>query len=156
MRGTLGIQNAVDGITRFIPAYAGNTTESAGRCRRETVHPRVCGEHTASMARMLAAGGSSPRMRGTHVTLVVKPLDNRFIPAYAGNTMWSPLTAARPPVHPRVCGEHITELNMSRSDSGSSPRMRGTQVLQYPRIDFLRFIPAYAGNTLKRFRQVFC
>ncbi|CAB1368090.1 protein of unknown function [Denitratisoma oestradiolicum] len=71
---------------RFIPAHAGNTYGAGASNGAGTVHPRACGEHQSSGRRAGAADGSSPRMRGTHRNLFVGDLDNRFIPAHAGNT----------------------------------------------------------------------
>ena len=71
--------------------------------------------------------GSSPRLRGTLISLLSVFFSLRFIPAPAGNT-W----------HPKA------QAYYSR---GSSPRLRGTRlaasVEPYP----TRFIPAPAGNT---------
>jgi len=50
-------------------------------------------------------------------------------------------------VHPRACGEHMARPAASMSGTGSSPRMRGTQ-LDVDRLHcYFRFIPAHAGNT---------
>ena len=93
------------------------------------------------------ASGSSPRMRGT-----LRPRNRvlifaGIIPAYAGNT---------PPMlplcrigwdHPRVCGEHMLNIDMMVINSGSSPRMRGTHFEHFPSVPDVGIIPAYAGNT---------
>ncbi len=49
-------------------------------------------------------------------------------------------------VHPRVCGEHITLMIPSTSAIGSSPRLRGTSVVEPTKGADVRFIPASAGN----------
>ena len=72
-----------------------------------TVHPRACGEH------------------GEKKTLLA--YQERFIPAYAGNTSALLMVCPLRPVHPRVCGEHCWRC--TRMDAHH------------------RFIPAYAGNT---------
>ncbi len=107
MRGTRLLYLLAHKQRRFIPAYAGNTGISINQCGGTTVHPRVCGEHSPLSALAKKHTGSSPRMRGTHTTALVTSLLHRFIPAYAGNTYHMPLTSAAPPVHPRVCGEHV-------------------------------------------------
>ena len=50
--------------------------------------------------------------------------------------------------HPRVCGEHFACHQTSFLVSGSSPRMRGTPVLDPPCRRRFGIIPAYAGNTI--------
>ena len=112
---------------RFIPACAGNTVRRRAGRRRETVHPRVCGEHHFLDDGSLERRGSSPRVRGTRCRRVRRRRVRRFIPACAGNTDSSP----SPPC----------------SMIGSSPRVRGTlEPDAEPGLDE-RFIPACAGNT---------
>ena len=71
----------------------------------------------------------------------------RFIPACAGNTPLQSMPASRFPVHPRVCGEHITIMPDAQTLNGSSPRVRGTPILEGDTLYVMRFIPACAGNT---------
>ena len=96
-----------------------------GGCREE--HPRVCGEN------------------GSLFPWLPTPLEN--IPAYAGKT--------RPPIspwlawseHPRVCGENSSASGRYAATSGTSPRMRGKQLLISTLIPTQRNIPAHAGKT---------
>ena len=118
---------------------------SHGTLQRD--HPRVCGEHIAPGAVAMTLLGSSPRMRGTHLTRRGEQIRPGIIPAYAGNTqrflIQSPMTRD----HPRVCGEHAGRRPDWRRFQGSSPRMRGT-LGRYPyRPHPFGIIPAYAGNT---------
>ena len=72
---------------------------------------------------------------------------SRFIPAHAGKTLNPVPAECRHSVHPRACGEnhkHHYQLNGRR---GSSPRMRGKQVVGVHVALDLRFIPAHAGKT---------
>ena len=147
MRGTLHVSLSVDPVDRFIPAYAGNTRPSRRRGRATSVHPRVCGEHSASAASAAHDRGSSPRMRGTPIRRNSMPRHRRFIPAYAGNTEVLLFQFSHCPVHPRVCGEHNAPDALRFAYSGSSPRMRGTHRSRQEFIHQARFIPAYAGNT---------
>ncbi len=71
--------------------------------------------------------GSSPRVRGTRRKVFLPLLRWRFIPACAGNTARGCRKARKPPVHPRVCGEHAGQRR--------------------PVLQAQRFIPACAGNT---------
>ena len=147
MRGTRQGGNEILERGRFIPAYAGNTSFSRFRAEFPAVHPRVCGEHAAIWHPNDWDDGSSPRMRGTRRKLLVNRNSNRFIPAYAGNTLSIRGTLLISPVHPRVCGEHPAEREARSRTSGSSPRMRGTLPQEDREMSVRRFIPAYAGNT---------
>ena len=112
---------------RFIPAGAGNTALCLGIKAALPVHPRGCGEHRQRSKLKKHTYGSSPRVRGTLISLRDAQAWRRFIPAGAGNTTIS-------------CAEHPAQ-------HGSSPRVRGTLILSwlFPRKG--RFIPAGAGNT---------
>ena len=86
MRGTLCLRFGVHLSGGIIPAYAGNTRRCVCRYTRRGDHPRVCGEHLLNATLAERAPGSSPRMRGTHVTLLPSFCPPGIIPAYAGNT----------------------------------------------------------------------
>ena len=49
--------------------------------------------------------GSSPLTRGTRFDLRRCHFRSRFIPAYAGNSLFLPVSAAALLVHPRLRGE---------------------------------------------------
>ena len=86
-------------------------------------------------------------MRGTQDGKWFCYKETGIIPAYAGNTSAPYFCVAAFRDHPRVCGEHSSSGAKEFLQSGSSPRMRGTQ--RKPR-DFGTtggIIPAYAGNT---------
>ena len=70
----------------IIPAYAGNTSADAGGGAFLRDHPRVCGEHFQPFQAAHGYLGSSPRMRGTPVSIEAKKAASGIIPAYAGNT----------------------------------------------------------------------
>jgi len=134
---------------RFIPACAGNTKLAGARDGHPAVHPRVFGEHTGAVADQQDNYGSSPRVRGTPYCPYGDAGDRRFIPACAGNTRSCSAPHACPPVHPRVCGEHLRRPFSSSSICGSSPRVRGTLVSGLQHGLGGRFIPACAGNTCR-------
>ena len=54
------------------------------------------------------------------------------------------------PVHPRACGEHRKASTKEHSETGSSPRLRGTFVELTLISAGARFIPAPAGNMQRR------
>ena len=131
----------------IIPACAGNTAESISSSMTIRDHPRVCGEHMVSTRKIFQPSGSSPRVRGTHTTVLLPVLLPGIIPACAGNT---PRTTRAPPTrrdHPRVCGEHITLGAAKTGTRGSSPRVRGTPTPKTPAAERFGIIPACAGNT---------
>ena len=66
MRGTRCVRIVGRNAAGIIPAYAGNTGGSASPGFSQRDHPRVCGEHIRQTTAPPCAGGSSPRMRGTH------------------------------------------------------------------------------------------
>ena len=86
VRGTVQPVGAGSGRLRFIPACAGNRPALTMWRRLAPVHPRVCGEQRRSTARATGPCGSSPRVRGTDLHSGGDPLDDRFIPACAGNS----------------------------------------------------------------------
>ena len=109
------------------PRLRGTQTPRALRVYNTSVHPRACGEHQT-------------------LALLLR-LEFRFIPAPAGNTDAVREDRAKqsgssprlrgtlgPPragvdsrsVHPRACGEHLSERASCKPSGGSSPRLRGT------------------------------
>ena len=91
--------------------------------------------------------GSSPRMRGAlEIWILVFPSVG-IIPAYAGSTCATQATMRAARDHPRVCGEHASESATIVVWSGSSPRMRGAQVLAKVVLAGDGIIPAYTGST---------
>ena len=134
--------------SRFIPAYAGNSLAiKASRCAR-TVHPRLRGELIDISRSDQNIVGSSPLTRGTPVRFRMVPFPKRFIPAYAGNSLGAKQNQQISAVHPRLRGELLPVVLVPSTTVGSSPLTRGTPKLELPRLDFLRFIPAYAGNSV--------
>ncbi len=134
---------------RFIPAWAGNTKRRVSPSWSTTVHPRVGGEHFIGPAPVGVANGSSPRGRGTPQRRAYQRESPRFIPAWAGNTPSRAWQSWGGSVHPRVGGEHHFCRMAKPSPLGSSPRGRGTRHVPQQHLVGVRFIPAWAGNTLR-------
>ena len=146
VRGTFNIPNPLSKVCRFIPAGAGNMGWQRVRSSSSPVHPRGCGEHWSRCVFHSPSSGSSPRVRGT-CTLASSCLHRwRFIPAGAGNIGPGVCFIPLPPVHPRGCGEHLTFVDSSYFQCGSSPRVRGTFHAERCEEVPVRFIPAGAGN----------
>ena len=152
---------------RFIPACAGNSWPGRSSPPPPAVHPRVCGELAEDGATLLAAAGSSPRVRGTPHAQGGDGSDRRFIPrvrgtresgsddgalfrfipACAGNSPSTRFSTRCAAVHPRVCGELAVDGGRAAGAGGSSPRVRGTPKSTRWTFPPLRFIPACAGNS---------
>ena len=120
----------VGGRIRFIPAYAGNSAGNIRRPPKASVHPRLRGELGSTDSCLKHLNGSSPLTRGTRNSAKVQ----------------KELMA----VHPRLRGELSNWNYQNWISYGSSPLTRGTlNTLPRRFLDF-RFIPAYAGNSLKQ------
>ena len=132
---------------RIIPACAGNTAGSTAPVLRVTDHPRVRGEHRSLYPFGCQARGSSPRARGTQCGPASDDLMTRIIPACAGNTAVRFQSTAPRADHPRVRGEHLSDVTRDGHGIGSSPRARGTQRRAVEHAALERIIPACAGNT---------
>ncbi len=145
-RGTRLIDPVRVANVRFIPAWAGNARSLIAPHSTGPVHPRVGGERVVFGVRGLADAGSSPRGRGTRRRRRCDGRGGRFIPAWAGNAGIEEGHHAASPVQPRVGGERGPHDRVIGVELGSSPRGRGTLVLDDPLVQHRRFIPAWAGN----------
>ena len=87
-------------------------------------------------------------MRGTRVSAFQLKVNNRFIPAGAGNTLSTLGASLVAAVHPRRCGEHAAIEKGKEVKAGSSPQVRGTHTIRDKDELLARFIPAGAGNTI--------
>ncbi|SEG24105.1 hypothetical protein SAMN05421751_11928 [Jhaorihella thermophila] len=153
VRGTRRWCWPIGSSTWVIPAGAGNTWGRPPSLCPAPGHPRGCGEHTDYTYKLYAAGGSSPRVRGTRIHLRHQRFERRVIPAGAGNTdphAPRPLFDAG---HPRGCGEHGSQDGSASSFPGH-PRGCGEHgMIEIPEHDRLRVIPAGAGNTPRNHRR---
>ncbi len=147
-RGTGGVREPADVRVRFIPACAGNSRSAVERAGRRAVHPRVRGEQANVTLTCVVVTGSSPRARGTVTDGDQLQPVLRFIPACAGNRSRSWPSAPSASVHPRVRGEQRVAATRPCSNTGSSPRARGTDLKGATRRSMGRFIPACAGNRI--------
>ena len=125
-RGTHPHLSQLSRLLRFIPAYAGNTFFYIPKGSPPPVHPRLRGEHIPTGAVSGIVVGSSPPTRGTHRRPLGGGKEDRFIPAYAGNTGTMAGARSSSAVHPRLRGEHRVKVGQCSSSNGSSPPTRGT------------------------------
>ncbi len=111
--------------SRFIPAGAGNSRGIMFTVMRPPVYPRWRGELIVHInnrgefnglsplargthygpAKNALVGGLSPLARGTLGGLPCSQLQQRFIPAGAGNSSWLAISFGVSPVYPRWRGE---------------------------------------------------
>ena len=111
----------------IIPACAGSTPTCWRRPRRARDHPRMRGEHHASLDRPLTIAGSSPHARGAQVLARVHQLNSGIIPACAGSTAYLRHASSSARDHPRMRGEHSPTPKPIWILKGSSPHARGAQ-----------------------------
>ncbi len=114
------------------------------------VHPRSRGERPSVVDQVGSMHGSSPLARGTGRPDRIRPADDRFIPARAGNGRSSSSNRCLPTVHPRSRGERNEPGHCHAATRGSSPLARGTVPAPEPTARNERFIPARAGNGFSR------
>ncbi len=96
--------------SRFTPAPAGNTSTRAVMLVCAAVHPRACGEYSPLALRCRLGRGSPPRLRGIRDVNLHRVPIIRFTPAPAGNTRGSLRHDGQVAVHPRACGEYISQF----------------------------------------------
>ena len=105
VRGTVSGRVFEQPVKRFIPAGAGNSFRCIFHRDHIPVHPRGCGEQITTNWRISRTLGSSPRVRGTVVSVQPDSRRARFIPAGAGNRPDECNSDSNGVVHPRGCGE---------------------------------------------------
>ena len=91
--------------------------------------------------------GSSPHTRGAPRAADAQRAPLGIIPAYAGSTPSPSTRRTTGRDHPRIRGEHLTELSALLTASGSSPHTRGAQRVRAAARVVRGIIPAYAGST---------
>ena len=131
----------------IIPACAGNRETLAQKQKGARDHPRVCGEQSISCRYRHSKPGSSPRVRGTGILRLLLVITWGIIPACAGNSLPQAPVSPSQRDHPRVCGEQSREPKGSLFGLGSSPRVRGTDLLCLLTRQAVGIIPACAGNS---------
>ena len=147
VRGAPITKATVPMMNGIIPACAGSTFRPRGHVSGYRDHPRMCGEHRTSWPNCEAKAGSSPHVRGALLQRQRHRIRAGIIPACAGSTWSMAIGTAWDGDHPRMCGEHRISVNTVSSSAGSSPHVRGAQIVS----DFhglpTGIIPACAGST---------
>ncbi len=132
------------GIT---PAYAGTTTYNSRTRIYDEDHPRLRGDHSATVPAVRTYGGSPPLTRGPQVTNYDNTAYTRITPAYAGTTVGVPAGRGGGGDHPRLRGDHYMNANAFVSVTGSPPLTRGPRPDRYRKPPGTGITPAYAGTT---------
>ncbi len=86
-------------------------------------------------------------MRGAPLSVNAPARWSGIIPADAGSTTTSTISAGLRRDHPRGCGEHFTAAARATPARGSSPRMRGARKPHDFCLNSSGIIPADAGST---------
>ena len=146
VRGTGSAAICCSSDSRFSPARAGNGRPPVAQDCCPAVQPRACGERTIASTIQVGANGSAPRVRGTDLALLFRPIERRFSPARAGNGTFGLSLHWVDEVQPRACGERASADVSSQVPLGSAPRVRGTVHRCQCRGWRHRFSPARAGN----------
>ncbi len=137
----------------IIPAGAGLTGISKLPMWQIRDHPRGCRAHIYDANTSARVWGSSPRVRGSLWHEEARTLLVGIIPAGAGLTSTSRKRRFATGDHPRGCGAHMAVTAIIATGLGSSPRVRGSQLLHKNALEGIGIIPAGAGLTLATVRR---
>ena len=117
------------------------------RVRAPTDHPRACGEQRNSGTMDGLLSGSSPRVRGADWSIHDAVEEGGIIPARAGSSVGLDGADSVLEDHPRACGEQGAVRYKDRTQTGSSPRVRGAVPVNPLDRPVNRIIPARAGSS---------
>ena len=129
MRGSRGDRRLQSLNYGIIPAHAGLTTTCSRSIVSQRDHPRACGAHRWRRKLQSCHPGSSPRMRGSPLVDGENRRNIGIIPAHAGLTLSRRSAACPCRDHPRACGAHQVAAGKEKYSRGSSPRMRGSPLI---------------------------
>ena len=147
VRGTLPVDANKYKVQGIIPAGAGLTPFRMRGAASARDHPRGCGAHVDDFLLFSSDLGSSPRVRGSHLDIVLDVANQGIIPAGAGLTLSLRRNGCRTGDHPRGCGAHHRLRRPHRHRLGSSPRVRGSLLPLIQTGKRMGIIPAGAGLT---------
>ena len=107
----------------------------------------MCGEHHVRITAERNLTGSSPHVRGAPGRWYAPVSLGGIIPACAGSTYHFEDIDTGKGDHPRMCGEHPHLQESVSVQWGSSPHVRGAQILVGVSGQREGIIPACAGST---------
>ena len=115
VRGAVTIKVTTPSEQRITPACAGSRLLYRRHHSKRRDHPRVCGEQSHHILKMLLYQGSPPRVRGAEGQELDERRVQRITPACAGSSCPGLAQNTDPSDHPRVCGEQ-TKRSLIISD----------------------------------------
>ena len=113
---------------------------------RSPVYPRACGGTPRSVCGTRVGLGLSPRLRGNPGISSLNPHWAGSIPAPAGEPWAGPAPTQASGVYPRACGGTCHQQSPFQDQTGLSPRLRGNHDVQREKHEYVRSIPAPAGE----------
>ena len=116
----------VSGLSRSIPASAGEPVGNRPVTHSWEVYPRECGGTGLLDPPHSSRHGLSPRVRGNPEAELAAAAKERSIPASAGEPSAGRGAGSSPRVYPRECGGTNDQDLVLRVSTGLSPRVRGT------------------------------
>ena len=146
MRGNPPCMLGGEGLSRSIPAHAGEPCTRAGTSPGPGVYPRACGGTDDPCHADTLLEGLSPRMRGNRLPEAVQVEGIGSIPAHAGEPGFRWRKGSPGGVYPRACGGTVAPSAVEWAAWGLSPRMRGNRIARKVASIFPGSIPAHAGE----------
>ena len=138
----------------LIPAHARKTWRSPAKTCKPRAHPRSRGENSRQRPGKHRTRGSSPLTRGKLTRSSVGTAPCGLIPAHAGKTRRGRHSDETQRAHPRSRGENPRRAVALTRNRGSSPLTRGKRTGPAGCFRALRLIPAHAGKTTSRSRDL--
>ena len=141
-------QGGGDGVDdlKVYPACAGEPRRHGIRRCGLSVYPRVCGGTAQRLTAMWLPEGLSPRVRGNRQHLTIPCLNQRSIPACAGEPQAECRRSGRQRVYPRVCGGTLRVSGLAHCCLGLSRVCGGTQYIDEELVSAQGLSPRVRGN----------
>ena len=146
LRGNLRLVFRSPLLGGSIPALTGKPPEGDANLVVALVYPRAYGETMATLRRLRAVAGLSPRLRGNPGGILPDRFVRRSIPALTGKPTWVAIRRRCWRVYPRAYGETCTCRPLMFCTRGLSPRLRGNPVLTGTWPWWYGSIPALTGK----------
>ena len=146
VRGSPYAPSTPPGISRSIPARAGEPAAASFSRIACWVYPRPCGGACLGVIAHRDGSGLSPPVRGSLLRGVERHVEAGSIPARAGEPCRSTLPGTPWRVYPRPCGGASRGRHSLPVSGGLSPPVRGSRRGEPPLAPGERSIPARAGE----------